>query len=68
MPNLPPVVAHGGTKLGNDNIRAKEHIRMGFWDFEGCEPSKCGALEAFVPLGEWGVCQYSLDFTHFQLF
>jgi hypothetical protein len=52
--NMPPVLTGGTKKLGNDSEQARMNVQKGFWDFEGCDPSKCGALEAFIPLGDFG--------------
>ncbi|PVF97731.1 hypothetical protein CPB86DRAFT_412610 [Serendipita vermifera] len=26
---------------------------MGFWDIDGCDPTKCGGIEMMVPMGHW---------------
>jgi hypothetical protein len=50
-------VAYLGSKmLGNDLDRETMDVQKGFWGLEGFDPSKCGAIEARVPLGTWATC------------
>ncbi|PVF97379.1 hypothetical protein CPB86DRAFT_826464 [Serendipita vermifera] len=52
-----------GSKIlrNGDEGQAKKDLGKGFWDLEGCDPNKCGALEAFVPLGECAISKDPLE-------
>ncbi|PVF97725.1 hypothetical protein CPB86DRAFT_785515 [Serendipita vermifera] len=50
------MVMCGSKKWNTDDTKAKRDVGEGFWDLEGCDPNKCGGLEAFVPLGDWASC------------
>ncbi|PVF90937.1 hypothetical protein CPB86DRAFT_746133, partial [Serendipita vermifera] len=51
------LVICGSSKLGNDNDQSYENFRKGFWEFDGCDPSRCGALEGAGPIGTWAVSE-----------
>jgi hypothetical protein len=52
-----PVVVCGAKLMGNDVYQYTNNVQKGFWEFDGCDPNKCGALEVSAPIGAWASCE-----------